>query len=133
MPDRLYVHITWTTRDRTRSLDRHAAAFLSPFLAAVARQERARVLELGIVQTHLHLVRRLHPTTCIPRLLQRLKGGSSVLVNREGHITRGKTLQWAKGYNIQSISPGALETARAYVRNQPAHHPSERIEGWPSD
>jgi REP element-mobilizing transposase RayT len=35
------------------------------------------VLSLGIVRTHVHLLVRLHPTTSIPRPVQRLKGGSA--------------------------------------------------------
>ncbi|HMA44008.1 MAG TPA: IS200/IS605 family transposase [Gemmatimonadales bacterium] len=129
MRDRLYVHLVWTTRNREATIDLGVARFLERFLAAVARQERAGVHALGMVQTHVHLLLQLHPTTSIPRLLQRLKGGSSVLANREGHATQ-RPLRWAKGYSIASVSPRALEAVRAYVLSQPSHHPSEVIPGW---
>lgn len=127
--DRLYVHLVWTTRDREATIDLPVAQFLGRFLPAVARQERAGVHALGIVSTHVHLLLQLHPTTSIPRLLQRLKGGSSVLANREGHATT-RPLRWAKGYGIASVSPRALEAVRAYVMRQAAHHPGEAIPGW---
>ena len=129
MRDRLYVHLVWTTREREAIIDLAVARFLERFLTAVARQERAGVHALGMVQTHVHLLLQLHPTTFIPKLMQRLKGGSSVLANREGHATQ-RPLRWAKGYNIVSVSPRALATARAYVLNQPSHHPGEAIPGW---
>lgn len=128
MRDRLYVHIVWTTRGRERTIDASVAQFLSRFLPAVARQERAGLHALGLVRTHVHLLLQLHPTTNISRLLQRLKGGSSVLANREGHAAR--PLRWAKGYNIESVSPRALHAAQAYVLAQPKHHPREAIPGW---
>lgn len=69
--------IVWTTRDRHATIDRHRATYLWEHLPIIARQERARILELGIVTTHLHLLVRLHPSTVIPRLLQRMKGGTA--------------------------------------------------------
>ena len=84
---------------------------------------------LGMVQTHVHLLLQLHPTTSIPRLMQRLKGGSSVLANREGHAGQ-RPLRWSRGYNIVSISPRALDAVRAYVLDQARHHPGEAIVGW---
>jgi len=128
MRDRLYVHIVWTTRDRQPTIDATVARFLTRFLPAVARQERAGLHAVGMVRTHIHLLLQLHPTTNISRLLQRLKGGSSVLANREGHAAR--PLRWARGYNIESVSPRALAAAREYVLQQPAHHPREAIPGW---
>jgi len=39
-------------------------------------------------------------------------------------------VRWAKGYNIDSVSLRALEAVASYVRDQPAHHPREKIVGW---
>ncbi len=129
MRHRIYVHITWTTRDREPAIDADSASLLHRLLPAIARQERAHVLELQIVRTHVHVLLRVWPTTPIPRLVQRLKGGSSVIVNRERGSTVRKPLRWAKGYNIDSVSRQAVEKVRAYIRNQPAHHPGEAIGG----
>ncbi len=127
MRHRICVHITWTTRDREPTIDADSASLLRRLLPAIARQERAHELELEIVRTHVHVLLRVRPTTPIPRLVQRLKGGSSVIVNRDRGSTVRKPLRWAKGYNIDSVSRQAVEKVRAYVRNQPAHHPGEAI------
>lgn len=112
MRHRLYCHVVWTTRDRERLIDGGLAAFLCRFLRDVARQERAQILEIGMVSTHVHLLVRVDPTTDISRLLQRLKGGSSAVAGKERHSTNGRSLKWSKGYNIQSVSPRALEAVR---------------------
>jgi len=67
--DRLFVHIVWTCRDRAPVIDLAVPRFLARFLPAVSRQERAGVHALGMVQTHVHLLLQLHPTTNISRLL----------------------------------------------------------------
>ena len=130
MRDRIYVHLVWTTRERKRTIDQTIARFLSRYLVAVAHQERAGVHAMGMVQTHVHLLLQLHPTTNISKLLQRMKGGSAAVANREGHTEAARPLRWAKGYSITSVSPGSLLSARAYVLEQAKHHPREAIPDW---
>lgn len=130
MYDRIFVHVVWTTRQRLPVIDMRIARFLTRFLPAIAQQERARIVELGMVSTHIHLLIRLNPGTNIPRLLQRMKGGSAAISMKEGHAP-DRVLRWAKGYSIESVSVRAIEVVRLYIRNQPARHPSEAIEGWP--
>jgi len=130
---RLYCHIVWTTRDRAPLIDAGLARFLVKFLRGVARQERAHLLELGMVRTHVHLLCRVHPTTDISRLLQRLKGGSAAIAGKEQHSSEGNHLRWAKGYSIRSVGPRNLAIVREYLRQQPARHPTEAIPGWRGD
>ena len=130
MRHRLYVHVTWTTRGREARIDAGAARILARLLPAIARQERAVVLALGMVRSHVHVLLRLHPTTGLPCLMQRLKGGSSVVVNRERGTTAVGALRWAKGYNVDSVSPRAVETVVQYVRNQAQRHPADAIPNW---
>ena len=73
------MHVVWATRNRAPLLDAGLARFLDRFLRVIAREERALVLEIGMVRTHVHVLLRTHPMTMIPRLLQRLKGASSGL------------------------------------------------------
>jgi putative transposase len=105
------------------------AEFLGRFLPAVAHQERATVLARGILSTHVHLLLRLDPATDIPRLVQRLKGGSAAMAEKERH-NDGRPLRWAKGYSISSVSSQAVPKVIQYVKNQAQHHPLEAIPGW---
>jgi len=133
MIHRLYCHVVWTTRQRAPVIDAGLARFLCRFLRSVAQQERCRILEIGMVTTHVHLLIRVHPTTNLSRLLQRLKGGSAAIAGKERRSTSGHTLRWAKGYSIHSVSARVIGTVRAYLRAQPTRHPSEAIRGWTGD
>jgi REP element-mobilizing transposase RayT len=130
---RLYCHAIWATRERHSIIDAGLAAFLCRFLRAVARQERAHILEIGMVRTHVHVLARVHPTTILPRLLQRWKGGSAVIAGKERRSTEGHDLRWAKGYSLHTVSARQLRAVREYLRGQPQRHPNERIVGWPGD
>jgi len=127
MRSRLFYHIVWTTRGRQPVLDRPAAEFLARYLRAVARQERSRILSLGIVSTHVHVLVTAETMTVLPRLVQRFKGGSSVLINREGHTSRNVPVRWEKGYAIHTVGWRGLAAARAYIESQATRHPHERI------
>jgi putative transposase len=132
MRHRIYVHLCWTTRDRAPLIDCRVARFLERFLTSVARQERSQLLAVGIVTTYVHLLLRLHQTTSIPRLVQRLKGGSSVLATREGHCDGAEALRWEKAYNIESVSERALNRVAQYVESQAGRHTGEAIVNWQS-
>lgn len=131
MRARLYYHLTWTTWLRAATIHEAIARFLGRYLPAVARQERARLLELGIVRTHVHVLFEANPSTDLPRLVQRLKGGSSALARKEGHAQPNASFGWAKGYSMETVSPRALTAVRAYVRDQATRHPREAIPGCP--
>ena len=131
MFDRLFVHLVWTTRARAPLITAPLASFLSKFLRQVAAQERAHVLEVGAVADHVHVLARLHPTTSIPRLVQRLKGGSAALAVSPDAGHPG--LRWAKGYSIHSVNWRSLGAVRAYLRRQPTIHPERTIFGWTGD
>jgi len=128
MRSRLFYHLVWTTRERRPLLDASAFRFLERYLKSVARQEHARILALGVVRTHVHVLFEARTTTALPRLVQRFKGGSSALINREGHAEGPVPVRWARGYAIHTVGTRGLSAARAYVANQGAHHPAERIE-----
>jgi REP-associated tyrosine transposase len=133
MRHRLYYHLVWTTRDRAPIINAGIAAFLCRFLRAMGHAERAVVLEIGIVRTHVHLLIAAHPLTNIPRLLQRMKGGSAAIAMREGHAPRSRPLRWAAGYNIETVPATAVPRARHYLRRQPQRHITEAIDGWTQD
>jgi REP element-mobilizing transposase RayT len=131
MHHQILLHVVWTTRHRGAHIDAARAAMLAADLPRIAREERCELLALGIVTTHLHLIVRCHPTINLPRLLQRMKGGTAHHING-GHAARSHHLRWAKGYSVTSISPRNLAIAMRYVDAQTIHHPTEAIPGWPA-
>ena len=124
----LYAHLVFVTRDRQPCIDATVAGLLSIYFVQVAGQEGVQILALGLVTTHVHLLIRYRPTTSLPRLLQRLKGGSAHLVTHH----HARALRWAKGYSLHSVSPRAVPAAAHYVLHQAERHPNQRIEGWPT-
>lgn len=127
MRHRAYYHIVWTTRNRLPLIDAPRAAFLSEFLPRLASHERAQVLHIGLVSTHVHFLLRAHPACSVPRLGMRWKSLSALLIRRQEIGDEERSLRWAGGYSVTTVSPGHLELVRRYLDDQPNHHPLEAI------
>src|SRR2546426_11922611 len=59
MPVRLYAMLTWTTLRRLPLIHSQAAAFLRRALPEIAGRHGTRVIELGVVRNHVHVVLEL--------------------------------------------------------------------------
>ena len=92
MPVHIYAHLTWTTVARLPLIDSVVAAFLEKFLSAECNRQGARMLAVGIVHDHVHMLIELPATFNVPRLVQGLKGASARIANRDriaGHDHSG--------------------------------------------
>ena len=105
--------------------------FLDRFLPAEAARHGVRILALGMVDDHVHLILHLPLVSDIPRLVQGLKGASARLINRDVQLST-VGLRWDRGYDIRSISPKALTRAIGYVRSQHHRH-ADRVISAPGD
>src|SRR3977135_2190808 len=109
---RLYIHLVWATLNRERVLDAHLARFLCRFLRGTARNERAAIMASGMVQSHIHVLLEIPPTTTVSRVVKRLKGASSAVARSEGHGVMGRRLYWAKGDSAHSGGRGQFARGR---------------------
>ena len=126
MAVQLFVHLTWTTVHRHAMIGSRERNFLRDFLPAASRDHGATVLAVGIVSDHIHMILRLPSEFNIPKLVQRLKGASARIANRDDNVSR-TGIRWARGYDLRSISPGNLKAAVRYVEGQANRHPDNAI------
>jgi REP element-mobilizing transposase RayT len=124
---RLYAHLVWTTRNRLPLITSSRAHLLDRYLRITARRHQARIVGIGMVTTHVHLLLRFEPTRGLSTLVQALKGGSATICNRE--ILEQPRLRWARGYSLHSVGERQLDAVLGYLAKQPEHHPLEAIPG----
>ena len=117
VPVQIYTLLTWTTFGRLPLIDSAVETFLKKFLPTECQRHGGKLMALGVVRDHVHLLLQLPPTFNVPRLVQGLKGASSRVANRDG-IARHESLRWAQGYDLRSIGPRHLAAVTRYVRNQ---------------
>ena len=121
MPVRIYAHLSWTTFGRLPFIDETVGAFLKRFLLEEATRHRVRVIEVGIVRDHVHMILQLPSCFDVPRMVQGFKGASAGIANRDG-IVRKESLRWDRSYDLRSVGLHQLKTAVSYVRKQGLHH-----------
>lgn len=123
----IYFHLTWSTLNRLPMIDGPTRAFLEQFMRRMAVQERAEVVEIAILQTHVHILVRTPPRFDLARLTQLMKGGSSYAANRlRGNVVG---LRWTRRYSVTTVSPRAIPRVIEYLRSQATRHPGEAVGG----
>jgi putative transposase len=120
MPIDILLFITWRVNEGHPLIDEALANELKRLLPRLALTESARVIELAIVSTHVHTVMRTNRSPDLPRLVQRLKGASSRLINRDQPHLAG--LHWDRGYDARSIGRRSLDAVRRYFDSQARKH-----------
>jgi len=116
----LYVHMVWGTWDRLPLLVGGVKDAAYACIRAKCKELGAKVIELGGVADHVHLLVELPTTRCIADLAKEAKGSSSHLVNHE--VQSAGAFKWQGGYAAFTVSKSLGPTVREYIRNQEEHH-----------
>lgn len=119
---RLFVHLIWATCSRSPILTSDVRRVLDPYLRVKAESLRCRVLALGGMPDHLHVLVRMHPATSVARLAQELKGASAYHIN---HLVRpADRLKWQGGYGAITCWERDASVVIRYIETQRARHAS---------
>lgn len=128
MPTLLLAMLTWTTWGRAALIRPAHAAALSGLLPRLAEKGGADLTELAVVSHHVHTILRLGNRCDIGRLVQYMKGGSALLLNRL--ITGQGQVRWAEGYDLRSTDLASLPRLRQYLDGQGRHHGVPLLLRW---
>lgn len=112
--------LTWKTWRNRHLIDAAMADHLLAILPPLAILEKASLIEIAVVPDHVHAIVRTTVQPDLSAILQRLKGASARMVNRD--TTPACPLRWATGYDARTIGRLALPTVRAYLDRQALKH-----------
>ena len=116
----ILLFITWKTWHNQQLICEKTADDLVKMLPGLALMENVRVLELVVIPDHVHAVVRTTVQPDLPALVQRLKGTSSRLINRDA--VPPLKLRWAPGYDARSMGRRDLPAVQRYFDRQAAKH-----------
>ncbi len=117
---RLYVHFVWATWDRLPLIEPAWESALYHEIHSEVHEMGAKVLELGGIENHLHLLLRFTATHSMAGLIKQIKGSSAFFVNRHGFTHNH--FKWQGGYAALTVSQWHLTRVANYIRNQKQHH-----------
>ena len=110
MPESLskvIVHIIFSTKDREPWLGSGVRPRMHAYLATVCRDLGAKLVRVGGVADHVHIVTTLPRTVSQAQLIEEIKKTSSKWIKALEARYRG--FFWQRGYGAFSVSPSQLE------------------------
>jgi len=117
---RLLYHCVFGTKERRPLIHAGVADELYPFMAAILTPEQGRVLKIGGVKDHVHILLELPTDVHVAEALRVLKANSSRWLNRRGLLDG--PFRWQSGFAAFSVSYSARDAVESYIARQGRHH-----------
>jgi putative transposase len=114
------IHCVFSTKDRRRTMTPQLRARLFPYLGGIATASGMKLLAIGGVEDHVHLLLSLPAALPLSKAIQLLKGNSSKWVHETFPDCRD--FAWQEGYGAFSIGVSQAERSRRYIMGQEEHH-----------
>lgn len=114
-------HIVLSTSERRPSIAAAHAPVLYAYIIGVARNMRCKVLGIGGVEDHVHLLVDLHPDVALSYFVKEVKRTSSLWM-REKIDYFPRHNGWGRGYFAASVSFSHRDAVLQYIASQAEHH-----------
>ncbi|MDR3261966.1 MAG: IS200/IS605 family transposase [Tannerella sp.] len=117
---KVYVHLTFSTKDRYPFIDTHLQIRLWEYLGGVCKGLECHPVQIGGTHDHVHIFCLLSKKIAQVKLLEEVKKQSSKWVKTLN--SRYAKFYWQDGYGIFSVNPSEIDVVSNYIRNQEEHH-----------
>ncbi len=115
-----YMHIVFSTKHRQPLIFPPFEDRLYQFVGGICKSLNSPVLKVGGYHDHIHILCNLSKNISLVKLIQDIKGRSSLWLKDENPITRN--FYWQDGYAAFSVGRHELEKLILYIGNQKMHH-----------
>ena len=123
---RLYIHLVFSTKLRSRTLTDDIRDPLHRYIATVINNQKCHSVLANSREDHIHILFDLHRTVALSNLVQEIKTASSKWIKTQG--LRYHDFAWQSGYAAFAVDAFSMRAARAYVANQQEHHRVETFQ-----
>lgn len=113
-------HCVWSTCERRGLISGELRERLWSYMAAIARDEGMKALQVGGTDNHVHVLLSLPATIAVSHAVQILKSNSSKWARQI--LPKYSLFAWQEGYAASSVSASALPQVGQYIRRQEEHH-----------
>ena len=121
----LFVHLVWGTWDRLPLINSANQEAIYSTILTECNERDVRVLAIGGIFDHIHMLVKFPPTIAISYLVKQLKGSSSHLVN---HCNKDDGFfKWQGSYGAFTVAEKDLGDITRYIIHQPEHHKTGSI------
>lgn len=118
---RVWIHYVWATKNREPILTDSIRPILYDHIKQNALVKDIYLDRVNGYSEHMHCLVSLGSGQTIDKVAQLIKGESSFWLNNKSGL-KAQRLEWQEDYFAVSVSESILDTVRAYIDNQEAHH-----------
>lgn len=117
---KVYLHIVFHVKSTSPKIAEEHLERMHSYIGQLVNNTGCKVIRVGGMPDHVHVVCTLSRDTTIAHLVEELKRNSSRWIKTldEGY----KWFAWQNGYAVFSVSQSVIDKTVAYVNNQREHH-----------
>jgi putative transposase len=116
----IYIQFVFAVQGRANIISKTWQEQLNKYITGIVQNSGHKLLEIGGMPDHIHVLVGMKPTQSISDLMKDVKGSSSKWIN-DNKFIRGK-FSWQEGYGAFSYSHSQLDAVINYIKNQEQHH-----------
>lgn len=114
----IYIHVTWHTYYRQRTISRARVPEILESIAEAAHRWGVHIHATAVLTEHVHVIASLKPDATISTFIRHAKSESARRLN-----SARSPFKWARGYYVATMSREDVSTHCAYVARQFQRHP----------
>ena len=122
---RLRYHIVMATKYRKPWITADIESFLYPVLGHITTRIGGKLIGIGGIEDHVHMVSAYPPKLSVSQFIERLKVESTGALKR--HRRDLWNFGWGVGYGCFTLDSRNLSGIIDYVKNQKIHHAEDNL------
>jgi REP element-mobilizing transposase RayT len=116
----IHIHAVFAVQNRLSLIQKDWKERLYQYIIAIIQNHGHKVLCIGGIADHIHILFGFRPTQSLSELMQNVKRNSSEWINKENLVS--EKFSWQEGYGAFSYSKSQLLRVITYIENQEEHH-----------
>jgi REP element-mobilizing transposase RayT len=116
----LHYHFAFSTKRRHPWIVSEIEERVWTYLGGILKTNKLKPIKIGGIEDHVHLLLGAPPTIAPAKIVQLVKGGSSIWIHEE--FPDLADFAWQDGYGAFTVSKSAVPDVSAYIANQREHH-----------
>ena len=116
----LRYHLVFSTKHRTQIITSSRREQVFRTLTELVAEQQGRLVEIGGMPDHVHLLAEIPRTVAVAEFLQKIKSSSSHRLRSDDGLS--SPFEWQRGYGAFSVSRSQMQTTIQYIQRQEEHH-----------
>lgn len=115
-----YFHLVFAVKNRDSLIKKQWKDELEKYITGIIQNHRHKVLAIGSMPDHIHILIGYNVNQLIPDLIEEIKTSSNAWIKQKGY-SKFK-FEWQNGYGAFTNSRSQIDHVIKYILGQEEHH-----------